>query len=297
MTCPDHNAPTPAPKESLFTTMRQIDILLQIDHLHRLGDNFTAQQQAVQRVEPEPGTELLRHLSPILPAVHDLVTQSLTRLTVLDGSQYTAAPGARAALDALSSLVATASNAATTLANTLGSNPLDTAESPDRSTADEGAAVQVRHDEARQMIAQGVADAALQLEVCAATCHATATGIMDDLIQSPEHRPPLPNLTAAQYTALEKIADGGASRYTSIRGGAARITATDGTTLHATPFAVLEKHRLIDTARTPAATGQRIHITAAGRLALTVQKPTRARPPAPATAPVLAHGHRPGTHR
>jgi hypothetical protein len=265
--------------------MRQIDLPLQIDHLRQLGADFTALHRTVKALEVRPGTEMLQHLAPKILAIHELAGRSLVRLSVLDGSQYTAVPGSRASLETLASVVTAASLAASDLATAVTHNPLDAAGFPGGPAADDASMRHARHAEAVPLLAESLADAAHQLDLCATGCHYTASGIARDIKNHPEHRPPLPKLTTAQHAALDKVAQGGARRYRPTRGNRVTIRAQDGSTIHTKPFTVLEQHRLVRIDhRTSALAGQHITVTAAGKLALETQRPSQARPAAPTAA-------------
>ncbi|MGX4693720.1 hypothetical protein [Streptomyces sp. JNUCC 63] len=89
--------------------MRQIDLPAQIDHLRKLGADFTALHTTVTALHTtvtalnaQPGSEMLQQLGPKILAIHELVGRALVRLSVLDGSQYTAIPGSRSSLETLS---------------------------------------------------------------------------------------------------------------------------------------------------------------------------------------------------
>ncbi|MBN3933028.1 hypothetical protein IQ279_26065 [Streptomyces verrucosisporus] len=216
---------------------------------------------------------MLQQLGPKILAIHELVGRALVRLSVLDGSQYTAVPGSRSSLETLGEVVTSASLAASQLARAVADNPLEAAVHTGSQPIDDAAVRQARHAEAEPLLTESLAAAAHHLDLCATCCQYTASGIARDLRDHPEHRPPLPRLTDAQYTALATIAQGGARRYEH-RNGSRSIRAGDGGGIHATPFAVLEKHRLVrvDTQPAPIA-GQDITVTAAGKLVLDVQRP------------------------
>ncbi|MGX4693718.1 hypothetical protein [Streptomyces sp. JNUCC 63] len=163
----------------------------------------------------------------------------------------------------------------------MADNPLEAAAFAGGPPVDDAAVRQARHAEAGPLLAESLTTAAHHLDLCATCCQYTAAGIARDLKDHPEHRPPLPQLTDAQYTALDKIAQGGARRYER-RGGSRSVMAGDGSSIHATPFAVLEKHRLVrtDTQRSAIA-GQDITVTAAGKLVLYTQRPG----PTPSASP------------
>ncbi|MFC4612894.1 hypothetical protein ACFO9E_34875 [Streptomyces maoxianensis] len=195
-------------------------------------------------------------------------------------------PGSRASLETLGEVVASASVAASQLARAVADNPLEAAVFAGGPPLDDAAMRRARHTEAAPLLAESLTTAAHHLDLCATCCHYTASGITRDLKEHPEHRPPLPQLTDAQYTALEKIAQGGARRYER-RGGSRSVLAGDGKTIHAKPFGVLQEHRLIriDT-RTSAVAGQDLRITAAGKLVLDLQKPGRSPAASPGTVPM-----------
>ncbi|MFD6324632.1 hypothetical protein ACFWOL_17570 [Streptomyces sp. NPDC058442] len=260
--------------------MRQIDLPAQIDHLRKLGADFAALHTTVTALNAHPGSEMLQQVGPKILAIHELVGRALVRLSVLDGSQYTAVPGSRSSLETLSEVIASGSLAASQLARAVTDNPLEAAAFAGGPPVDDAAVHQARHAEARPLLAESLTTAAHHLDLCATCCRYTAAGIARDLKDHPEHRPSLPQLTNAQYTALDKIAQGGARRYER-RGGSRSVMAGDSS-IHATPFAVLEKHRLIriDTQHSAIA-GQNVTVTAAGKLVLDTQRPG----PTPSASP------------
>ncbi|MFE9725938.1 hypothetical protein ACFYQ5_20660 [Streptomyces sp. NPDC005794] len=211
------------------------------------------------------------------------MSRSLVRLSVLDNSQYTAVPGSRFSLDTLSGVTASASIAASQLARAIGDNPLDGADFAGP-PADEESLRQTRHAEAAPALAKSLATAAQHLELSATCCQYTASAIIRDLTEHPEHRPGLPELSPAQYAVLERIARGGTHRYAPYH-RPVRVTDGDGRAIHAKPFGVLEKERLIRVARTPNYVSQDVVVTAAGQLALDFQKPHRSQAPSPAKVP------------
>ncbi|WP_326812267.1 hypothetical protein OIE62_07765 [Streptomyces scopuliridis] len=274
---PTHRSPTIA--------IRQIDLLGQIDHLRQLGADFAALHTTITALDAQPGTAMLRQLGPKILAIHELVGRTLVRLSVLDGSQYTAVPGSRTSLETLSSVVASASVAASQLAIAVADNPLEAAAFPGGPQADDVTVRRTRHAEAAPRLAESLTTAAHHLDLCATCCQYTASGIARDLKDHPEHTPQLPNLTAAQYAALDKIAQGGAQLYES-RGRGISVLAGDGSTIHAEPFAAIDKHRLVHVNTTTSAlAGQSVTITAAGKWVLDIQKPGRAPTAAPGTVP------------
>lgn len=265
--------------------MRQIDLPMQIDHLRDLGADFTTLQVTVEALNPQPGSDLLKEVGQQILSIHQLVGRALIRLSVLDGSQYTAVPGSLFSLATLSRGIASASTAAAQLSGAVGENPLDGAVFASGTQPDEESMRrQTRHAEAAPLLKQGLAAAAHHLNLSATCCLYTASAITCDLKDSPEHRPDLPQLTPAQYTALELIAQGGARRYARFD-GPVRVEAGNGKAIHPTPFAVLEKHRLVRAARQDGYLVQDLTVAAAGRLALEFQKPPRSQAKAPGAVP------------
>lgn len=264
--------------------LRQIDLPVQIDHLRDLGADFTALQVTVEALTPQPGSELLKKVSPQILAVHELVGRALIRLHVLDGSQYTAVPGSLVSLATFSTVIGSASAAASQLANAVSNNPFEAAGFTDGPLPDMESVQQTRHAEAAPLLKQGLATAARHLSLSATCCLHTASAITNGLTEYPEYRPDLPQLTPAQYAALELIAQGGARRYARFD-GPARVEAGNGKAIHSTPFAVLEKHRLVRAARQDGYLVQDVTVAAAGRLALEFQKPPLSQTKAPGSVP------------
>lgn len=265
--------------------MRQIDLPLQIDHLRQLGDDFAALHATLTGLDVSPGSELLRQLGPKILAVHELVGRTLVRLSHLDGSQYTAVPGSRSSLETISQVVASASVAASQLARAVADNPLDAAVFAGGPRADYTAIRKVRHTEAAPLLAESLTTAAHHLDLCATCCQYTAAGIARELRNNPQHQAAFARLTDAQYTVLDTIAKSEARRY-NLRGGGTQIVAGNNKAIHATPFAVLQKHRLIQVgAGTSPLSAQNIKVTAAGKLVLDIQKPRHAHAPAPEQGP------------
>ncbi|MFJ1551494.1 hypothetical protein [Streptomyces sp. NPDC088246] len=226
---------------------------------------------------------MLQQLGPQILSVHELVGRTLVRLSVLDGSQYTAVPGSRASLETLSEVVASASVAASQLARAVADNPLEAAAFA--GTPDDAATRRARLADSAPVLVKSLTTAVHHLGLCAACCHHTASGIARDLKDHPEHRPQLPELSDAQYAALDEIAQGGASHYTG-RSDKTSILDGDGNTIHAKPFSVLLKHRLIRiNTRTSAIVPRDVEITARGKLVLDIQKPGRAQPASPGSVP------------
>ncbi|MFE9367865.1 hypothetical protein ACFYNN_34960 [Streptomyces sp. NPDC006978] len=187
-------------------------------------------------------------------------------------------------MDTLSGVTASASIAASQLARAIGDNPLDGAVFAGGPPADKESLRQTRHTEAAPLLAKSLTTAAQHLELSATCCQYTASAIIRDLTEHPEHRPDLPELSPAQYAVLERIARGSTRRYAPHK-SPVRITDTDGRSIHPKPFAMLEKERLIRVARTSRYVSQDVVVTAAGQLALDFQKPHRSQAPSPTKPP------------
>ncbi|WP_328939225.1 hypothetical protein OG288_37045 [Streptomyces tauricus] len=267
---------------------------VQVDRLRQLGADFAALKDSVTALEAHPGADLLVQLSPKIDQAHQLITRTLQGLSDLSTSQYIAIPGSRAALDTLCGVVESASLAAAELASAVAENPLDAAGFAGGSPQDTDAVRKARHTSAVPVLAEALTRAAQCLDLSGTGCRSTASGIIRDLAKSPDYLASLPRLTPAQYTALEKIAQGGASFFGSLRSDRNTIRAGDGSTLHAKPFDVLTKNQLVRfRGRGSSLGGQDITVTAAGRLALTAQKP----PAQPASAQTLTASVTAGTPR
>ncbi|WP_432104143.1 hypothetical protein [Streptomyces sp. bgisy091] len=265
--------------------MRDIDLPLQVDLLRELGADFATLHTKVNELAPEPGSELLRQVGPQILAIHELVSRALVRLSVLERSQYTAVPGSRLSLDTLSGVTASASIAASQLARAVADNPLDGADFTDGPPVDEESMRQARRTEASPVLAKSLATAAQHLDLSATCCQYTASAILRDLTEHPEHRPELPGLSPAQYAALERIAQGGTRRFAP-HNQPVHVTDGNGSVIHAKSFVVLDKERLIRVAQTPDHVSQDVVVTAAGQLAQDFQKPHRSQATSPAKAPV-----------
>lgn len=215
--------------------------------------------------------------------MHELTGRTLRQLTILDGSQYTVVPGSRTSLKCLSTVVEAACLAALDLAEAVADDPLEAVGFAGEPPLDD-AARQARDAKIRAGLADILADAAHQLNDCATGCQYAASGIIRDLTRHPQHMPPLPQLTRGQYTTLEKIAQGGARFWRSLRGGRETVRAGDGNTIHSKPFHLLAKNRLVRVQeRDSALGGQDVTVTAAGLLVLDTQRPSRTPPGGQAT--------------
>ncbi|MFE7889311.1 hypothetical protein [Streptomyces sp. NPDC057412] len=239
-----------------------------------------------------PGTDALRHISPLLLQAQDLTATALVRLTALDNSTYTSVAGSRAGLELMASLVSSLSLAATDLAHVVLANPLEGAQFAGY-PADDEAVRTVRHAEAIPQMNGHLDDAVHQLDLCATGCHYLAHGITDELATAQEHKPPAvqqttgPTLTPAQYDALTALNSGGRLYESTTRGlGVTRVATDDGTRVTIATFRALAKRGLVtrDT-RTYLTTGQKITVTEQGQQALARPRPHAALSTAVATQP------------
>ncbi|MBR8640421.1 hypothetical protein KEF29_16775 [Streptomyces tuirus] len=76
----------------------------EITRLRQLGSDFDDLHGEIRSLALTPGTEARPQLTSTITAAKKLVHRATECLAVLDGSQYTAAPGCRPALEALASV-------------------------------------------------------------------------------------------------------------------------------------------------------------------------------------------------
>ncbi|MBJ7004845.1 hypothetical protein JG491_33090 [Streptomyces sp. CRPSP2-6A1] len=271
---------------AITTSIRQLDLPEQADRLQQLGTDFATLKNDISNLTAHPGSELLEQLTPTIRQTHRLIGRTLERLAELGTSQYTAVPGSSASLTVLSSVVESASKAAASLASAIAANPLDTVDEVDH---------EARRSSAGPRQAELLTEATRLLDLSVTGCHYVAGGVLRNLRAHPEHMPLLPPLTGAQYTALEKIGEGGTRVFRSLRGGRQTVRAGDGSTIYAKPFAVLTETRLIRFPPTGTPLVLDVTVTAAGQLVLDMHKrahtPTSA-PPRTMPAATAAAGHR-----
>ncbi|MFD9224860.1 hypothetical protein ACFWDI_33790 [Streptomyces sp. NPDC060064] len=198
-----------------------------------------------------PGTDALRHISPLLLTAQDLAATALVRLTALDNSTYTHIAGSRASLELLASVVSSSSLAGTDLAHVVLTNPYEGAQFAGY-PADEEAVRTARHAEAIPKMSGHLDDAVHQLDLCAIGCRYLAHGITEDLGTGQEHKSAAvrqttgPALTPAQYDALTAL-NGGRNLYESAtRGlGVTRVATEDGTRVSIATYRALAKRGLV----------------------------------------------------
>ncbi|MEU9189254.1 hypothetical protein AB0D14_32860 [Streptomyces sp. NPDC048484] len=267
--------------------MRQIDLPAEIARLRQLASGFEDLHSEIRSLVLTPGTDARQELTAKIVATNELVQQATVRLAALDGSQYTAVPGSRPALDALASVVLAASVAASDLAGALFANPLDGAPFPGP-PADDAAVREARHAKAVPLLGEHLANAAHQLDLARTGCSYLASGITRHLKQHAEHdqTTPAPKITDSQYASLSALSHDGGRLYMSGRKGTLRASTTGGVPLNTATFNALHTRGLvrIDATRS-LAQGQRLHITAEGHRALAQHKPTTAPARETAVAP------------
>ncbi|QNA72121.1 hypothetical protein C8250_009595 [Streptomyces sp. So13.3] len=232
----------------------------------------------------------MRRIEPLILKAHDLVGNSILQLSALDGSQYTAVPGSRASLDALSSVVSSVSLAGTDLAHALAASPLDGA-SFGEPADDEDGIRQARHAHALPVMADHLHNATQQLELCATACRYVASGFDRDLASTAQNTQPTPpqKVSPTQQHALTALATGGARLRAANNYATPRVYVPDGSRVGLATFASLARRGLIhvDTSA-PLYQGQNVSVTAQGHRALAHCRITATLPSAAVPAPPTA---------
>ncbi|MET8683716.1 hypothetical protein ABZV77_05825 [Streptomyces sp. NPDC004732] len=241
-----------------------------------MASDFDALKVRARDISYTPGTDALRHVSPLLLQAQDLTATALVRLTALDNSTYTSVAGSRAGLELMASIVSSSSLAGTDLAHVVLANPYEGAQFAGY-PADDDAVRTVRHAEAIPQMNAHLDDAVHQLDLCAIGCHYLAHGITEDLAAAQKDQPAVvqrttaPALTPAQHDALTALNGGGRLYESTTRGlGVTRVAADDGTRVSIATFRALAKRGLVtrDTG-TSLVIGQKITVTEQGQQALT----------------------------
>lgn len=279
-----------------------LDLVEQVRQLSQLAHDFEALKARVRDISYTPGTDALRHISPLLLQAQDLTATALVRLKALDNSTYTSVAGSRASLELLASVVSSSSLAGTDLAHVVLANPYEGAQFAGY-PADDEAVRTARHARAIPKMSGHLDDAVHQLDLCATGCHYLAHGITEDLATAQEYKSTTvrqttdPALTPAQYDALAALTGGGRLYETSTRGlGVTRVAAVDGTRVSIATFRALAKRRLVTTdTSTSLFIGQRITVTELGQQALAQPRPRAALKTAVAAPPKAAVAQ--GAHR
>ncbi|MFJ9085748.1 hypothetical protein ACIRL3_25335 [Streptomyces sp. NPDC102384] len=260
-----------------------------------MARDFEALKARVRDISYTPGTDALRHISPLLLQAQDLSATALVRLKALDNSTYANIAGSRASLELLASVVSSSSLAGTDLAHVVLANPYE-GEQFAGYPADGDAVRTARHAEAILKMRGHLDDAVHQLDLCATGCHYLAHGITEDLATAPQHMPAAKQqttgraLTPAQYDTLTALTGGGRLYETSTRGvGLTRVATDDGTRVSIATFRALAKRGLVTTdTSTSLFIGQKITVTELGQQALTQPRPRAALTTSVATAPKAA---------
>ncbi|MCQ9185647.1 hypothetical protein KMT30_42795 [Streptomyces sp. IBSBF 2953] len=255
--------------------MHQIDLHAEIQHLRQLGSDFADLHAEVRSLPLIPGTDTRRQLTSKILAVNGLVEQLMERLAALDGSQYTAVPGSRPALEALASVVHAATTAASDLATVLLENPLEAAAFPGP-PADEAAVRAERHAEAAPKMAEHLANAAHELDLASTGCYYLARGITHDVKQHTERSrtAAAPKVTDRQAEVLARLSSGAGTLSEYGRMGVGKAVDHDRAAIHLATLNSLIKRGLVSVNTTTSRyTGQRLIVTAEGRQALAQRKP------------------------
>ncbi|MET9185153.1 hypothetical protein ABZX63_07820 [Streptomyces tendae] len=241
-----------------------------------MASDFEALKARVRDISYTPGTDALRHISPLLLQAQDLTATALVRLTALDNSTYTNIAGSRASLELMASVVSSSSLAGTDLAHVVLANPYEGTQFAGYPAGDEVVRT-VRHDEAIPQMNSHLDDAVHQLDLCATGCHYLAHGITEDLTAAQEHKTAVaqqtagPTLTPTQHNALTALNGGGYLYESPTRGlGVTRVTTNDGTRVSIATYRALAKRGLVthDTSTSLRAGGQKISVTEQGQQAL-----------------------------
>ncbi|WP_132836141.1 hypothetical protein [Streptomyces sp. BK205] len=247
-----------------------------------------------------PGTDALRHISPLLLRSQDLTATALARMSALNDSAYPSVAGSRAGLELLAS---SSSLAGTDLAHVMLANPFEGAQLAGY-PADDEAVRTVRHAEAIPKMNGHLDDAVHQLDLCAIGCRYLAHGITENLAAPQEQKAAAvqlqttgPALTPAQHDALTALNGGGYLCESAARGlGVIHVATYDGTRVSIATYRALAKRGLVtrDTG-TSLTTGQKITVTEQGQQALAQPRPLSALTTAVAAPPKAAVAQ--GTHR
>ncbi|MGW7169955.1 hypothetical protein ACWGH3_32695 [Streptomyces sp. NPDC054884] len=263
--------------------MRQIDLQAEIARLRQLGSDFEDLRSEIRSLALTPGTGACQQLTVKIVDTNELVQQAMFRLAALDGSQYTAVPGSRPALELLASVVLATSMAAADLACALEANQLEGAAFPgppsapfSSSPTDEAAVRTAQHAEALPAMAEHLANAVHQLDLAHSGCYYLASGITRDVKQHAEHNQatPAPKVTDSQYAVLARLSEVGGTRYVISRYGVLKAIDKDGATVNVATLNALIKRGLVEVDTTTSLhQGQRLGVTAEGQRALARHKP------------------------
>ncbi|GAA4781858.1 hypothetical protein [Streptomyces ziwulingensis] len=269
--------------------MHPIDLEAEATRLRTLGSDLEDLHSTILHLRLQPGTDARQKITTAIVTTNRLVERALERLEALARSQYTAVPGSRPSLEALASVVHTATTAAGYLATALSGNPAGGAPFPGWTGGQD-----TRHQTASTALPKHLAKAAHQLDLAFTGCYYIARGIPQDVRQHSGQQRAVtrPRLSATQYEALVRLSEGGGQLHNRGR-LAIRAIDANGRTLNQAALSALVKHQLVtvDTPTSPF-TGQRLVVTEAGRQAVAAYEPSVSpvRPAAPAGAPAVRRG-------
>ncbi|MFI7102731.1 hypothetical protein ACIBK8_25620 [Streptomyces sp. NPDC050161] len=248
----------------------------QAAQLRHLAEEFTGVRAQVRDLRYTPGTDALHQIGALILQTQYLASQAVTQLAALTETPYTTVPGSRGDLEALASVVVSASAAGTNLGRALHANAYDAAHDRD-----------VDHQAAHAELMQILRLAGGRLDRGAAECSRLADKIDLHLAIFAPAAPP--RLTAEQYAALQALA-AGAEMHLTHRGRDVRITTQGDTRVTVETIEALAELGLVhqDTS-TMLHHGQQITITAEGHRAL-AHHTSRTGPAAPPPPPTPANG-------
>ncbi|MBZ3904410.1 hypothetical protein [Streptomyces griseiscabiei] len=277
--------------------MDRIDLSAETGHLTRLAADADLLHTEVQSLDVMPGSDALHRLAPRIRQIHQLVAQTLARLTVLDSSHYRTLSGSRPTLNALAAAAAHASRSASTLADVAYGNSSDTITIPHRPAADETAARETHHQTASTGLAEYLDDAAGALDLCPTSLSRALTGITADLTSHPELAAPVRKITDFQYATLRALSEQGGTLYvTGRRDTLQAILNTSGARINIATFRALQWRGLVRVVEHPTAAtrhqGRRIAVTPNGRRALAHHTPARTATPSTPCPPKLTAASR-----
>ncbi|CAL9417051.1 hypothetical protein [Streptomyces sp. enrichment culture] len=262
--------------------MHPINLEAEATRLRTLGSDFEDLHSNVLHLRLKPGADTRQKIATVIVTTNRLAERALEQLEALARSQYTAVPGSRPSLEAMTSVVHAATTAAGGLAAALSENPAGGVPYPGSSTNQD-----TKYKTAPSAIPKHLAEAAHQLDLAFTGCYHLARSIPRDLQQhsGQQHAVTAPKLSARQYETLVRLSEGGGRLYNGARSYRGRAIDGNGRTVNQATLAVLTKHALVVVnTSTSLFTGQRLVVTEAGRQAITAYAPSASpvRPVAPA---------------
>jgi hypothetical protein len=164
-----------------------------------LSEAFKGLHEAVRDLKAPPDPRGLKKITPLIRATNLMVTRSLTLFTRLSESHFSSAPSSRSTLNCVSAAVSGAALAVSDLTEVLAATPLGGSEYPGVSP-DETAIWKARSTEAEPAMAEHLANAAHQLDLCAINCLYAAAGIARHLRADPPEATRAASLSAHAHT-------------------------------------------------------------------------------------------------